>query len=97
MSDEVENKKTKTKVHGTQVGEVSAISGDKTIRVHVDNMVKHPRYGKYVRQRTKISVHDENSKAKVGDKVEIVECRPMSKTKTHRLLRVVRAAEGSEI
>lgn len=94
MTDEVEIKQNQTKVHGSQVGQVKSISGGKTVLVYVNNLTKHPRYGKYVRHRTKVSVHDENSKAKVGDLVEIIPCRPLSKTKAHRLLRVVRAAEG---
>ncbi len=94
MTGEVNIKQDHTKVHGSQVGQVKSISGDKTVLVHVDNLVMHTTYGKYVRHRAKVSVHDENSKAKVGDLVEIIPCRPMSKTKAHRLLRVVRTAEG---
>ena len=97
MTGEVEMKQNHTKVGGSQVGRVKSISGDKTVLVHVDNLTKHPMYGKYVRHRTKVSVHDENSKAKVGDLVEIVPCRPMSKTKAYRLVRVVRAAEGENL
>ena len=97
MTGEVEMRQSHAKVHGSRVGQVESIPGDKTILVHVGNLVKHPRYGKYVRHRTKLSVHDENSKAKVGDLVEIIPCRPMSKTKAHRLLRIVRAAEGENV
>jgi len=57
--------------------------------------VKHPKYGKYIRRRTKLYAHDETNIAKVGDQVEIMECRPMSKTKHWRLVRVVRAADAS--
>ncbi len=64
-------------------------SGDKSIKVAIDYKVKHPRYGKYIKRRTKISVHDEHNKAGVGDMVEIVESRPYSKTKSWCLVGVV--------
>ncbi len=66
---------------------------DKTIKVVVESLVKHPRYGKYIHQRTTMHVHDENNDARVGDKVEIIESRPISKTKNWRLVRVVERAE----
>ena len=58
----------------------------------VNYLVKHEKYGKYIRKRTRIHVHDEDNAAKVGDRVEIVECRPISKTKSWTLVRVVEAA-----
>ncbi len=64
-------------------------SGDKTIKVTSEYLVKHPRYGKYIRQRTSMHVHDEKNEARVGDKVEIMQCRPLSKSKTWRLVKVV--------
>ncbi len=66
---------------------------DKTIKVVVESMIKHPRYGKYIRQRTMMHVHDEKNEASVGDKVEIIESRPMSKTKNWRLVRILEKAE----
>ena len=65
-------------------------SGDKSITVQIDYKVKHPMYGKYINRRTKISVHDENNVAGVGDTVEIVECRPISKSKNFRLVSVLK-------
>jgi len=65
---------------------------DKTIRVAVGYTVKHPKYGKYIRRRTRLAVHDEHNQAGVGDLVGISECRPRSKTKSWRLVRVVRKA-----
>jgi small subunit ribosomal protein S17 len=65
-------------------------SGDKSISVQIDYKVKHPMYGKYINRRTKISVHDENNVAGVGDTVEIVECRPISKSKNFRLVSVLK-------
>jgi small subunit ribosomal protein S17 len=64
-------------------------SGDKSIKVQIDFTVKHPKYGKYIKRRTRLSVHDELNVANVGDTVDITECRPMSKTKSWRLVNVV--------
>ena len=68
---------------------------DKTITVRQERLVKHPLYGKYIRRATKYKAHDERNEAKMGDKVEITFCRPMSKTKTWRLVSVVKSAEGA--
>ena len=65
---------------------------EKTISVNVERVYRHPKYGKYVRRHKKYHAHDENRDAHVGDVVEIVECRPLSKTKHHRLLRIVQRA-----
>jgi small subunit ribosomal protein S17 len=62
---------------------------DKTIVVSIDRLVKHPLYKKYIHKRTKIKAHDEKDEAKLGDKVEIIECRPLSKEKHFRLLRIL--------
>jgi small subunit ribosomal protein S17 len=64
-------------------------SGDKSIKVQIDYRVKHPVYGKYVRRRTRLGVHDPKNQAGIGDLVEIVECRPISKTKSWRLVKVL--------
>ncbi len=60
----------------------------KTRRVEIPRLVRHPKYGKYLRRRTVCFVHDENNESKRGDTVEIIECRRMSKTKRWRLVRV---------
>ena len=73
----------------TLTGVVISNSGNKSIKVAIDFKVKHPMYGKYVKRRTKLSVHDEQNQAGVGDLVEVVQCLPRSKTKSWRLLRVV--------
>lgn len=65
----------------------------KTIRVQIQYLVKHPIYGKFMRRQTVLTVHDEKQEAKVGDKVEVMQCRPISKTKTWRLMKVVEAAK----
>lgn len=69
---------------------VVADNRDKTIKVTTELLVKHPRYGKYIRQRTMMHVHDEQNEAHVGDTVEIIQCRPLSKSKNWRLVKVIR-------
>ena len=76
----------------TIVGVVTSDKGNKSITVVVDFQTKHPKYGKYLRRRTTIHAHDEKNEAKQGDKVELAECRPLSKTKHHRLIRIVEKA-----
>ena len=65
---------------------------NKTRRVEIPRLVKHARYGKYIRRRTVCHVHDEQNESHVGDTVEIMETRPLSKTKHWRLLRIVTRA-----
>jgi small subunit ribosomal protein S17 len=71
------------------VGTVVSDKMEKTITVSMKRLVKHPRYKKYIRQNTKFKAHDENNEAKIGDIVEIMETRPLSKTKNWRLVRIV--------
>ena len=73
----------------TQTGVVISSSGNKSVKVAIDFKVRHPKYGKYVKRRTKLGVHDEHNQASVGDIIEIAQCRPYSKTKSWRLVRVV--------
>ncbi|MCC6574524.1 MAG: 30S ribosomal protein S17 [Planctomycetes bacterium] len=73
-------------------GIVKSAKMQKTITVLWQRSVKHPRYGKFVQRHTKLHAHDEKNEAKVGDLVEIMATRPLSKTKTWRLLRVLRRA-----
>ncbi|MCG8406415.1 MAG: 30S ribosomal protein S17 [Phycisphaerales bacterium] len=78
-----------------RIGVVESDARDKTIKVRIDRLIKHSKYGKYLKQKTALHAHDEKNEAKVGDVVEIVECRPISKTKSWRLSRFVnRTAEG---
>ncbi len=74
-----------------RLGTVVSDKGEKTIRVRFDDTVKHPKYGKYIKRSTTLHTHDEDNKAKVGDVVEVVACRRMSKTKCWRLSRILRA------
>ena len=76
----------------TVTGVVVSSSGDKSIRVAIDYKVKHPKYGKYVKRRTKLGVHDEQNQAAIGDVVELAQCRPCSKTKSWRLVKVLEKA-----
>ena len=76
----------------TVVGVVASDKGNKTIKVVVNYQTKHPKYGKYLKRRTVLHAHDEKNDAKEGDTVEIAECRPLSKTKHHRLVRIVERA-----
>jgi small subunit ribosomal protein S17 len=71
------------------VGVVTSDKMDKTRRVEIPRLVKHPRYGKYIKRRTICKVHDEKNESHTGDTVEIMESRPISKTKCWRLVRVV--------
>src|SRR6478735_6643025 len=74
------------------VGIVASDKGDKTIKVVVNYQTRHPKYGKYLKRRTVLHAHDEKNDAKEGDTVELAECRPLSKTKHHRLVRIVERA-----
>ena len=73
-------------------GTVAEKSGDRTVRVVMTYQTRHEKYGKILKRRTIAHVHDENNQAKQGDKVEICKCRPMSKTKTWRLVKILQAA-----
>lgn len=73
-------------------GRVVSDKMDKTITVKVERRVKHPIYGKFIRRSTKMHVHDEANECAVGDNVEIEQCRPMSKNKSWRLVKVVTKA-----
>ena len=76
----------------TLTGVVISNCGDKSIKVAIDFKVRHPKYGKYVKRRTKLGVHDERNEAGVGDIVEVSMCRPHSKTKSWRLVNIVNRA-----
>ena len=77
----------------TLTGRVISDKMHKSITVLVERKVKHPLYKKYVRRSTKIRAHDENNECRTGDVVDIEECRPLSKSKSWRLHRVVTRAE----
>jgi small subunit ribosomal protein S17 len=73
-------------------GEVVSSKMDKTLVVQVTRRFKHPRYKKYVQERNRYKVHDEKNEAREGDRVSIVECRPLSAEKRWRLRQVIERA-----
>lgn len=79
----------------TRVGTVTSDMAEKTIKVRFDYTVKHRMYGKYIKRSTTLHTHDEKNEARVGDLVEVVGCRRLSKTKCWRLSRIVRSAGTS--
>lgn len=78
----------------TLTGRVVSDKMQKTIAVEIERLIKHPMYGKYVRRTTKLLAHDENGESHVGDLVTITPCRPFSRRKSWRLVRVVEKAAG---
>ncbi len=76
----------------TRVGVVTSSARDKTIKVTVSYQVRHPKYGKYIRRRTVLHAHDEQNECHNGDLVEVMHCRPLSKTKCWRLVKVLQQA-----
>jgi small subunit ribosomal protein S17 len=80
------------KTNRTLTGRVVSSAMDKSITVLVEHRVKHPLYGKFIRRSTKIHAHDESNESNSGDWVTVEQCRPISKTKTWRLVEVVEKA-----
>ena len=87
-----ENNVEMTKLTRTLVGTVTSDKMDKTVTVLVERRVKHPLYGKYVVESKKYHAHDETNQSGVGDRVEIAETRPVSKTKAWTVTRVLEKA-----
>ena len=80
----------------TLVGVVTRDKMQKTRRVEIQRLAKHPRYSKYIKRRTVCYMHDENNETHIGDMVEIMETRPLSKNKNWRLVRVVKKAPAGQ-
>ena len=76
----------------TRIGKVVSDKMDKTIVVAIEDSVKHPLYGKVVKRTVKFKAHDENNECGIGDRVEIMETRPLSHDKRWRLVRIVEKA-----
>jgi small subunit ribosomal protein S17 len=76
----------------TVIGRVVSDKMDKSITVLVERKVAHPIYGKYVKRSTKLHAHDEQNECNLGDTVSIEECRPISKSKSWRLVKVLEKA-----
>jgi len=78
-----------TETNRTLQGIVVSDKMDKTVTVLIERKVKHPVYGKYIKRSTKVHAHDEANECKAGDTVIVEQCRPISKSKTWRLVQVV--------
>lgn len=76
-------------IQRTLQGRVVSDKMDKSITVLIERQVKHPLYGKFIKRSTKIHAHDESNECKMGDLVTIAECRPLSKTKAFKLVKIV--------
>jgi len=76
----------------TVTGKVVSIKMDKTITVMIERRVKHPVYGKYITRSSKVHAHDENNQCGIGDTVVVAESRPISKSKSWKLMEVVESA-----
>lgn len=81
------------RIRKTRVGKVVSDKMDKTIVVAIEDNVMHPLYKKIIKRTVKFKAHDENNTAGIGDKVEIMETRPISKDKRWRLVRVIEQAK----
>jgi small subunit ribosomal protein S17 len=79
----------------TLIGFVSSKMGDKSVKVTVPYKTPHPLYHKVINRKTVLHVHDEKNEAKMGDKIEVMETRPISRLKRWRVIRVVEAAVGA--
>ena len=80
---------TERNLRKTRVGKVVSNKMEKTIVVAIEENVKHPDYGKIIKRTVKLHAHDENGECSIGDKVEVMETRPLSKTKRWRLVRII--------
>jgi small subunit ribosomal protein S17 len=81
----------------TLIGFVSSKMGDKSVKVTVPYKTPHPLYHKVINRKTVLHVHDEKNEAKMGDKIEVMETRPISRLKRWRVIRVVEAAVGADL
>lgn len=77
------------------IGQVTSDKVSKTRKVTFEYLARHPKYNKYVKRQTVLHVHDEKNESHLGDQVEVMACRPISKTKTYRLVRIV--TKGTQI
>ena len=89
---EVQNTEARQSRRKTRQGRVVSEKMEKTVVVAIESRVRHPLYGRIVRRTKKFKAHDETNQYHVGDLVEIVECRPLSRDKTWRVSRLIEAA-----
>jgi len=80
---------SKEKVRRTLVGRVVSDKMDKTVSVAIERLIKHPMYGKYIRRTSKVLAHDAKNECKLGDRVAISECRPISKSKAWAVVNII--------
>jgi len=85
---------TERNLRKTRVGVVTSDKMDKTVVVAVETLVQHPLYKKRIRRTKKFKAHDEQNQCKVGDKVRIMETRPLSKDKRWRVVEIIESAKG---
>jgi len=85
--------KNKRKLRPRMIGVVVSDKVSKTRKVVFEYLSKHAKYNKYVKRQTVLHVHDEKNESRLGDQVEVMSCRPISKTKTYRLVRIVIKAQ----
>ena len=90
-----QNSSTKRKPRPRMIGVVTSDKVSKTRKVTFEYLSRHAKYNKYVKRQTVLHVHDEKNESRVGDQVEVMSCRPISKTKTYRLVRIV--TKGTQI
>ncbi len=95
MSDAIQESTTlnNESVRRSQVGLVVSNKMDKTVTVRLERRVKHPLYGKYMTRNTKVHAHDAENDCNEGDTVRIVECRPLSKSKSWKVIEVLERAQ----
>ncbi len=74
-------------------GKVTSNKSDKTVAVRIERLVRHPRYSRVIKKRSKLMVHDEQNEANIGDLVEVMETKPRSKTKRWRLTKILERAK----
>ncbi len=86
------NVETAATTKRTLQGVVTSNAGDKSATIMIERRIKHPIYGKYIKRSSKIRLHDESNECNKGDTILIEECRPMSKTKSWKLVKIVEKA-----
>ena len=84
---------TTQEIKRTQTGRVVSNKMDKSVTVLLERQIKHALYGKYIKRSTKVLAHDEENSCGEGDKVVIAECRPLSKSKSWRVIEILERAQ----
>jgi len=84
---------TSQEIKRTQIGRVVSNKMDKSVTVLLERQIKHALYGKYIKRSTKVRAHDEDNSCGEGDKVMIAECRPLSKSKSWRVIEILERAQ----